>query len=54
MLKKSIKSFLMFIWNHLMNLNIRKRTFLHVRPVKIQMSVRILALSSESSLGAFG
>ena len=33
--------------------NVRKRTFGHVRPVKIQISLRISAVWSESSLGAF-
>ena len=36
-----------------MNRNVRKRTFGHVRPVKIQISLRIRAVWSESSLGAF-
>ena len=33
--------------------NVRKRTFGHVRPVKIQTSLRIRAVWSESSLGVF-
>ena len=33
--------------------NVRKRTFSHVRPAKIQISLRIRAGWSESSLGAF-
>ena len=36
-----------------MGLKIRKRTFGHVRPVKIQISLRIRAVWSESSLNAF-
>ena len=32
--------------------NVRKRTFGHVRPAKIQISLRICAGWSESSLGA--
>ena len=34
--------------------NVRKRTFIHVRPAKIQISLRIRAVWSESSLGSFG
>ena len=34
--------------------NIRKRTFGHMRPAKIQISLRIRAVWSESSLGALG
>ena len=33
--------------------NVRKRTFWHVRPAKIQISLRIRAVWSESSLGTF-
>ena len=33
--------------------NVRDRTFSHVRPAKIQISLRIRAVWSESSLGAF-
>ena len=33
--------------------NVRKRTFGHVRPAKIQISLRIRAVWSESSLSAF-
>ena len=33
--------------------NVRKRTFGHVHPAKIQISLRIRAVWSESSLGAF-
>ena len=33
--------------------NFRKRTFVHVRPAKIQISLRIRAVWSKSSLGAF-
>ena len=36
-----------------MSHNIRKGTFEHVRPVKIQIRLRIRAVGSESSLGAF-
>ena len=36
-----------------MSRNIRKRTFGNVRPAKIQISLRIRAVWSESSLGAF-
>ena len=34
-----------------MNRQIRKRSFPHVRPAKIQISLRILAVWSDSSLG---
>ena len=34
-----------------MSRNVRKRTFEHVRPAKIQISLRIRAVWSESSLG---
>ena len=37
-----------------MRRNVRKRTFGRGRPVKIQMSLRIREVWSESSLGAFG
>ena len=33
--------------------NVRKRSFRNVRPAKIQISLRIRAVWSESSLGAF-
>ena len=33
--------------------NVRKRSFGNVRPAKMQISLRIRAVSSESSLGAF-
>ena len=33
--------------------NVRKRTFEHVRPAKIQIRLRIRTVWSESSLGAF-
>ena len=36
-----------------MSLNVRKRTFEHVRQVKIQISLRIHTIWSESALGAF-
>ena len=36
-----------------MSRNFRKRTFGHERPAKIQISLRIRAVWSESSLGAF-
>ena len=36
-----------------MNCNVRKRTFGHVRPAKIQIRLRICTVWSESSLGAF-
>ena len=36
-----------------LNRNVRKRTFEHVRPVKIQIRLRIRAVWSETSLGAF-
>ena len=36
-----------------MSHNIRKRTFGHMRPAKIQISLHIRAVWSESSLGAF-
>ena len=36
-----------------MQRNVRERTFGHVRPAKIQISLRIRAGWSESSLGAF-
>ena len=36
-----------------MSRNIRKRTFWHVRPAKIQISLRMRAVWSESSLGEF-
>ena len=36
-----------------MNRNVRKRTFVHVRQAEIQISLRIRAVWSESSLGAF-
>ena len=36
-----------------MNRNVRKRTCRHMRPAKIQISLRIRAGWSESSLGAF-
>ena len=36
-----------------MNRNVRKRTFGHVLPAKIQISLRRRAVWSESSLGAF-
>ena len=39
--------------NNEMNRNVRKRTFIDVRPEKIQISLRIRAVWSESSLGAF-
>ena len=35
------------------NPNVRKRTIGHVRPAKIQISLRIRAVRSEYSLGAF-
>ena len=35
------------------NRNVRKRTFAHVRPVKIQISLRTHTVRSESSLGTF-
>ena len=35
-----------------MSRNVRKRTFGHVRPAKIQISLRIRAVWSESSLAA--
>ena len=35
-----------------MNLNVKKDTFGHVRPAKIQIRLRIRAVWSESSLGA--
>ena len=35
------------------NRNARKRSFAHVRPVKIQISLRIHTVRSESSLGTF-
>ena len=56
---------LMKIWRHIhyfvhvidssriIRRNVRKRTFGHVRPSKIQISLRIRAFWSESSLGAF-
>ena len=37
-----------------MNYTVRKRIFGHVRPAKIQISLRICAVWSDSSLGAFG
>ena len=37
-----------------MDYNASKRTYGHMRPVKIQISLRIRAVWSESSLGAFG
>ena len=36
-----------------MSRNVRKRTSGHVRPAKIQISLRIRAVWSESPLGAF-
>ena len=39
--------------NKNISLKVRKRTFGHVRPAKIQISLRIRAVWSESSLGAF-
>ena len=36
-----------------MSRKVRKRTFGHVRPEKIQIRLRIRAVWSESSLGAF-
>ena len=36
-----------------MNRNVRKRNFGHVRPTKIQISLRIRTVLSESSLGPF-
>ena len=36
-----------------MGCNVRKLTFGHVRPAKIQMSLLIRTVRSESSLGAF-
>ena len=36
-----------------MNRKVRKRTFGHLRPAKIQIRLRIRAVWSESSLGAF-
>ena len=36
-----------------MNRNATKRTFGHVRPAKIQISLRIRAVWSESSLSAY-
>ena len=36
-----------------LNRNVRKRTLGHVRPAKIQISLRIRAVWSESSLGVF-
>ena len=36
-----------------MNHNVRKRTFIHVRQAKNQIRLRIRAVWSESSLGAF-
>ena len=36
-----------------MKCNVKKRTFCHVRQAKIQISLRIRAVWSESSLGAF-
>ena len=37
-----------------MSHNVKKRTYEHVRPAKIQISLRIRAVWSESSPGAFG
>ena len=39
--------------NRYLNRNARKRTVVHVCPAKIQISLRIRAVWSESSLGAF-
>ena len=36
-----------------MSRNVRKRTLWYMRPAKIQISLRIRAVWSESSLGAF-
>ena len=36
-----------------MSRNVQKRTLVHVRPAKIQISLRIRAVWSESSLGVF-
>ena len=36
-----------------MNHNIRKRTLVNMSPLKIQISLRIRAVWSESSIGAF-
>ena len=36
-----------------MSRNVRKHTFEHVGPAKIQISLRIRSISSESLLGAF-
>ena len=36
-----------------MSLNVRKRTFDHVRTANIQISLRMVAVWSESSPGAF-
>ena len=37
-----------------MSRNVMKRTFSHVRPAKIKISLRIRAVWSESSMDAFG
>ena len=41
-----------YVWQY-QSRNVRKRTFGHVHPVKIQISLRIRAVWSECSLGAF-
>ena len=42
-----------FSCNKCLSNNVRKRTFRHVRPAKIQISLRIRTVWSESSLGVF-
>ena len=39
--------------NNHMNHNVKKRSFEHVRPAKIQISLRITAVWSESPMGVF-
>ena len=49
-----LTSLLILIHSHLhMSHNVRKRTFGHVRPAKIQISLRICKAWSESSVDAF-
>ena len=44
----------LFVWkNNITSYNVRKHTFRQVRPVKIQISLCISAVSSESSLSTF-
>ena len=53
-IKESINNNILLILNlKRESLNVRKRTFEHVLPAKIHISMRIRAVWSESSLGAY-